>query len=80
MGLFSKRSTEPAEPTMVEVIDQGIIYEEDFIRTYGDLLKEADYLAMFGENTDQAKQIIDALIQESAAHKSTLELIKSKVG
>ena len=60
-------------------ISQGIIYEDDFIATYMDVLNSPEFLQFFGENEGKAKQLINTLIKDSRQHKNTLVNILAKI-
>ena len=60
-------------------INQGIIYEDDFIATYMDVLNSPEFTQFFGENEGKAQQLINTLIKESRQHKNTLVNILAKI-
>jgi hypothetical protein len=60
-------------------INQGIIYEDDFVATYLDVLNSQEFMDFFGENQGKAQQLINTLIKESRYHKNTLVNILSKI-
>ena len=76
MGLFSSKNKEKKK--LVELIKQGVIYEEEFIDTYGNLLKEEEFLQYFGDKKELASELLDQLINESSYHKTSLEAVLKK--
>jgi len=61
-----------------ELIEQGIIYEDDFVSTYTEVLNNPEFLVFFEENQEKAKTLINTLIKESRLHKNTLVNILNK--
>lgn len=76
MGIFSSKNKEKKK--LIEMIKQGVLYEEEFIETYGNLLREEEFLQYFGEHKDEAAKLLDQLIKESGFHKTTLEAVLKK--
>jgi len=74
-----KQATQANPKEEIQVlVEQGILYEEEFIVTYMNLLKENGFPALFGEKWEEAKQMLDVLIDESEDHKKALESVKDK--
>lgn len=58
-----------------ELIDRGIIYEDNFIKTYMSLIKDEEFLKYYGNQKEEAKKLLNKLIKESEGHKISLENI-----
>ena len=73
----SRRRTVELDPLtqLKNLLGQGIKFEDDFIETYIKLLRDEGFLALFTQNTDRARQIMNTLLVESQGHKKALEEI-----
>lgn len=58
-----------------ELLQTGVMYEEEFVTTYLKLLREEGFMPYFGDRQARAAEILDRLVRESTAHKATLENI-----
>lgn len=69
---------DPAIQQLRELIEQGIIFEDDFVSTYTEVLNSPEFLTFFDENQEKAKALINTLIKESRLHKNILVNILNK--
>jgi len=60
------------------VVDQGIIYEDQFIETYLKVIRDEGFMELFGTNQDEARTLLTKMIEESGKHKEELEQLKTK--
>ncbi len=56
------------------LLDKGVAYEDDFIETYLNVIKDEGFLQYFPDQ-EKAKNSLQLLIDESKEHKKTLENI-----
>ncbi len=56
------------------LLDKGVGYEDDFIKTYLGVVKDEGFLQYFPDQ-EKAKASLQTLIDESTEHKKTLENI-----
>lgn len=61
-------------------IEQGIIYEDNFVDTYYNLLRNQGYMHTFGGHEKQAHDLLYKMVEESKAHKTSLLNIKKQLG
>lgn len=61
-------------------IEQGIIYEDQFVDTYYNMLRNQGYMFAFGGHKNQAHDLLYKMIEESKAHKASLMNIKKRLG
>jgi len=62
------------------LIQKGVIYEDEFIVMYMQMIRDEGFLAYFPEaGQERAKSLINILIEESRRHKQTLEKIISEL-
>ncbi len=61
-------------------IEQGIIYEDNFVDTYYNLLRNQGYMHTFGGHEKQAHDLLYKMVEESKAHKASLMNIKKQLG
>jgi len=62
-----------------ELIKKGIIYEDEFILKYMNLIKDQGLLNHFGSRKKQAEELLNRLVKDSTRHKETLEKIISNL-
>lgn len=62
-----------------DLIQQGIVYEDDFINTYYTMLRNEGYMHVFGGYEKQAHDLLFTMIQESKGHKASLENILKQI-
>jgi len=76
-----RRRTEPVDPLtgLKDIVGTGLAYEDEFITIYMRVLRDEGFLEYFGENAENARSILTALIDGSAVHKAMLEKIMNKV-
>jgi hypothetical protein len=61
-------------------IEQGIIYEDEFVDTYYNLIRNEGYMHAFGGHEKQANDLLFKMIEESKAHKASLQNIEKQLG
>jgi len=61
-------------------LETGLVYEEDFIRTYLGVIRDEGFLEYFGGHAAEARAVLDRLIKESGEHKASLDNILTKLG
>ncbi|MBD3281622.1 hypothetical protein GF391_02640 [Candidatus Uhrbacteria bacterium] len=61
-------------------IEQGIIYEDQFVDTYYNMLRNKGYMFAFGGHKKQAHDLLFKMIEESKAHRASLKNIKKQLG
>lgn len=61
-------------------IEQGIIYEDTFVDTYYNVIRNQGYMHAFGGHEKQAHDLLFKMIEESKAHKASLMNIKKQLG
>jgi len=66
-------------PDLTTFVDQGIIYEDQFIETYLKVLRDEGFMELFGKNQDEARTLLTTMMEESARHKAELEQLKAKL-
>ncbi|MBI5071290.1 hypothetical protein HZB93_00085 [Candidatus Falkowbacteria bacterium] len=58
------------------LIKQGIIYEDDFITLYMELIRDEGFMEIFSEtDRKEVKKYLEILIAQSSGHKKVLENI-----
>ena len=71
-----KPLTEAQKQKTLKLIDQGVLYEDEFIAKYFTILRNQGYMYTFGGYEKQAHDLLYKMIQESEAHKAALIKIK----
>jgi hypothetical protein len=61
-------------------IEQGIIYEDEFADTYYNLIRNEGYMHAFSGHEKQAHDLLFKMIEESKAHKISLQNIQKQLG
>lgn len=67
-------------PSLTSIVDQGIVYEDQFVEMYLKMLRDEGFMEVFGANAEEAKKLITIMIDESIKHRADLELLKAKLG
>lgn len=62
-----------------DLIEKGIVYEDDFIALYLKVVKDEGFMAYFENKRHEAEGLLNVLISESQEHKQTLENIIKNV-
>ena len=75
---INKLSPEQREKLSQE-IEQGIIYEDQFVDTYYNMIRNEGYMFAFGGHKKQAHDLLFNMIEESKAHKISLLNIKKQL-
>jgi len=70
-----KDSSNISKQEIRDLIVKGIQYEDDFINTYFEMLRNDGYMHTFGGYESQAHDLLFNMIQESKSHKMGLEKI-----
>jgi hypothetical protein len=52
-------------PNIQTFVDQGIIYEDQFIETYLMVLRDEGFMELFGAHKDEASTLLTTMIRES---------------
>ena len=65
-------------PNILSFVEQGIIYEDQFIETYLMVLRDEGFMELFGAHQDEARTLLTTMIRESGKHKVDLEQLKKK--
>jgi len=60
-------------------VDQGILYEEQFIELYLQVMLDEGFMSYFGENEQKARELLVYMIRESKEHKATLDELNAKL-
>ncbi len=61
-------------------IEQGILYEDQFVNIYYNMLRNEGYMFAFGGHKNQAHNLLFKMVEESKAHKASLMNIKKQLG
>ena len=61
------------------LIEQGIVYEDEFVNVYFNVLSEPDFVNYFAEDLEKAKTLLNTMIKESKTHKNILVNIMNKI-
>ncbi len=70
--------TDPLEKIM-SLIKQGILYEEEFVEVYFKVIRDEGFMENFGENKEEARQLLTTMIEESKGHKNLLENVMANL-
>jgi len=62
-----------------DLIDKGILYEDQFIELYLGVLRDEGFMDFFEPHADEARQLMTTMITESGRHKTTLEELKRTI-
>jgi hypothetical protein len=65
--------------SMRDLISTGIIYEDEFIDKYFKILRDTDFMDLFGDKKHEAEILFSSMIEESRQHKQDLEGIYEKL-
>lgn len=68
----SAASRDP-KATLKELLQTGVMYEEEFIDTYFHVIRDEGFMDNFGANKDEANRLLTTMIEESKGHKALLE-------
>ena len=84
VGFFVKRRrvTSPQQSKtyrLRELIDRGVVYEDDFIQMYLKLLRDEGFLRFFGKQQGRAHIVMTKLMEESTEHKRALADVKARL-
>lgn len=65
--------------TLKQLVDAGILYEDQFIEMYFKLLRDEGFMSFFGIKEEDARKLLTVLIDESKGHKADLEQLKQSM-
>ncbi len=60
-------------------LDEGVGYEDEFIKVYMELLKDGGFMGLFGADRPAAESALTTLVTESRGHKQVLEHVLKKI-
>jgi hypothetical protein len=64
---------------MRNLISTGIVYEDEFVEKYFNILQDEDFMTYFGEKRSEAERLFNSMIEESKKHKEGLQSIYEKL-
>lgn len=62
-----------------DLVDKGVLYEDDFIAQYLEVLRDEGFMNVFGANKEEARGILTTLIDESKGHREGLVKLKESL-
>ncbi|MFA5185707.1 MAG: hypothetical protein WC551_04420 [Patescibacteria group bacterium] len=78
MSRSVRPETDPLEK-ITSLIKQGILYEEEFVEVYFKVIRDEGFMENFGENKEEARQLLTTMIEESRGHKNLLENVMANL-